>query len=412
MRTITITMIKDHFSFPTFNKKNNTNYHLAMPPSSSSSTSSNRTCHTSPQAAVVATMALATSSLVTAATCYFFHQRRLEQESRQWEQKRQEERTGRIRAEKKLRYALLKESQNNNNSTGDTTTTTNEKHHDPHAMNLSTIGTIVSPYTKRMGTPRQGALVPSSRGFVQFENTLSPEAVDGIQDYSHVWIIFGFHANTSLATSKKTKVRPPRGGGIKVGQLATRSPHRPNALGLSLVALDKWEPSSRRLYISALDLVNGTPVYDIKPYVHWDMPGGGDDLDKLKVPSWVENRNDVLPKVEFDAAAEEALKMHVEHNRLAPLYPKSSKSKSEVSSSLEAAKQTLTEILAQDPRSSHKGVSKNRRGSLSQDESYKLIFARVEVEFVVKESGAYVIAIHRAPEETEEEKESIVAESA
>jgi tRNA-Thr(GGU) m(6)t(6)A37 methyltransferase TsaA len=377
----------------------------------SSSSSSNRSSQASLDASitsphhdsVVVGLALATSSLVTAAACYFWHQRQLEQKSRQWEQKRQEERTGRIRAEVKLRSALLKESQNatttNNNNNNNSK---NSKHTDPHAMNLSTIGTIVSPYTKRMGTPRQGALVPSSRGFVQFETTLSPEAVDGIQDYGHVWIIFGFHANTSLATSKKTKVRPPRGGGIKVGQLATRSPHRPNALGLSLVALDKWEPSSRRLYISALDLVHGTPVYDVKPYVHWDMPGGGADLDKLKVPSWVENRNDILPKVEFEADAEEALKRHVQYNRLAPLYPKTT-----AASSFEAAKQTLIEILAQDPRSSHKGVSKNQRGSLSKkNESYRLIFARIEVEFVVKESGAYVIAIHAAPEETDEEDDT------
>ena len=158
--------------------------------------------------------AAGTSCLITAAFIWSWHRRRLEDIAQQWEYKRQEERRGRIKAEQKLRALLKGESSSFNNGTSDTTNG-NDNNHD---MKLSTIGTIVSPYTKRMGTPRQGALVPTSRGYIQFESTLSCEAVDGIQEYSHIWVIFGFHANTSLATSKKSKVRPPRGGGIKVGQ--------------------------------------------------------------------------------------------------------------------------------------------------------------------------------------------------
>ena len=193
--------------------------------------------------------------LVTAALIYRWHQGSVAALRGDLEKKRQEERTGRIRAEVKLRNALAQQK----HLTGAADNTD-----DPHEMKLSTIGTIVSPYTKRMGTPRQGMLVPSSRGYIQFTSSLSPEAVDGIAEYSHLWVIIAFHENTSLATSKKAKIRPPRAGGIKVGQLATRSPHRPNALGLSLVEIDRWEPSARRLHIRALDLVNGTPVYDIK----------------------------------------------------------------------------------------------------------------------------------------------------
>jgi tRNA-Thr(GGU) m(6)t(6)A37 methyltransferase TsaA len=345
--------------------------------SSSSSSSLN--------AAVAVTVVASAASLATAALCYSLHQRTSLQQSQEWERKRQEERTGRIRAEVKLRNALKKQQASNSNTTTD----------DPHAMNLSTIGTVVSPYTKRMGTPRQGALVPSSRGFIQFASSLSPESVDGIDEYSHIWVIFGFHANTSLATSKKTKVRPPRGGGIKVGQLATRSPHRPNDLGLSLVKMERWEPSTRRLYISALDLVDGTPVYDIKPYVHWDIPG---DVvpSSLRLPSWVENKNDILPNVEFSESAETSLVQFVKQNRLKPLYASKDKT------SLEAAKNTLEEILAQDPRSSHKGVSKNQRGSVSNESSYRLMFSGVEVEFVVEESGARVVDVHPAPVERQE----------
>ncbi|KAL3939752.1 MAG: hypothetical protein SGBAC_005578 [Bacillariaceae sp.] len=309
------------------------------------------------------------------------HDAEMETEFKEWERRRQEERKGRIRAEQKLR-SLLNEQKHTSSGGG------NSNSADPYAMRLSTIGTIVSPYTKRMGTPRQGALVPNSRGFVQFNSSLSPEAVDGIAEYSHLWVIFQFHANTSLATSKKTKIRPPRGGGRKVGMLATRSPHRPNALGLSLVTIDRWEPSTRRLYIKALDLVHGTPVYDVKPYVHWDIPGNVYDTTLLQLPDWVENKEDVLPNVGFTDAAEVSLLKFVEQNRLAPLY--SSKDKT----SFEAAKQTLLEILAQDPRTSHKGVSKNQRGSVSGSEAYRILFCKVEIEFSVSEDGANVIAVH------------------
>jgi tRNA-Thr(GGU) m(6)t(6)A37 methyltransferase TsaA len=336
--------------------------------------------------ALVATLAASAATLVTTAIFHYWVQKRKIQElSHDWERKRQEERTGRIRAEQKLRIALQKQTQT-------------AILDDPHAMNLSCIGEVVSPYTKRMGTPRQGALVPSSRGFIQFVNTLPPPALDGIDEYSHIWIIFQFHANTSLSTSKKTKVRPPRGGGIKVGQLATRSPHRPNVLGLSLVKMERWDASTRRLHISALDLVHGTPVYDIKPYVHWDLPGDLKDKSVLTVPFWVESENDVLQKVEFAPGVLETLESMIQQNRLAPLYPASDKT------SMDGAQKTLLEILAQDPRSSHKG-DKNARGSLS-NEPYRLLFGGIEVEFIVDETGATVMGVVPSPVEKGGDDES------
>ena len=128
-------------------------------------------------------------------------------------------------------------------------------------LNMKCIGTIVSPFTKRMGTPRQGALATNARGYVQLmTKNCHEETIDGMESYSHCWILFSFHANTNIDT-KKAKVKPPRGGGVRVGQLATRSPHRPNNIGLSLVKVDRVDKINRRLYITALDLVNGTPVY-------------------------------------------------------------------------------------------------------------------------------------------------------
>ena len=201
----------------------------------------------------ISVAALAASSIVTAAVCCKILDAKHKKSTSKWEKKRQEERVGRIRAEQKLREALTKLKK------ARLDVDVEDTEEDDHVLPLKTLGIVQSPYPKRMGTPRQGALVPSSRGCIQFVQSVPPELLDGIDQYSHLWVIFQFHENTSLATSKKTKIRPPRGGGIKVGMMATRSPHRPNPLGLSLVTIDRWEPSNRKLYIKALDLVDGTP---------------------------------------------------------------------------------------------------------------------------------------------------------
>jgi tRNA (adenine37-N6)-methyltransferase len=360
----------------------------------------------------------AATALVTAAMGYWYHQQKSHKEELQWEQKRQEERTGRIRAEVKLRKALLQvtnQSRNEPNKGQARKKTIQDVVFDQHAMKISCIGIVQSPYTKRMGTPRQGALVPQSRAIVQFSHDISPELFDGIMEYSHVWIIFAFHDNTNLADSRKTKIRPPRGNGQKVGQLATRSPHRPNPLGLSVVQVESFHPSKRQLHIRGLDLVNGTPVYDIKPYVHWDIVGvdysAAETISSgvpLKIPDWVERRDDVLAQVEFAPSALVSLRHLVgRDNALAPLYP------AKDPTSVLAVQQTLCEILAQDPRSSHKGVTKNQRGATTSstsnkshqshgkkrdndEEAYRLLFGPTLVEFVVRDDGAHVINMSMA----------------
>jgi tRNA-Thr(GGU) m(6)t(6)A37 methyltransferase TsaA len=346
-----------------------------------------------------------------------------------WQSLRQEDRTGRIRAEVRLRTLVKQQQQQQQSSKGNdnesnneantqstsatsTSNTTNPQNQSSIQnknnknkkkdtavthMHMQSIGMIVSPYTKRMGTPRQGALVPTSRGRIQF--TCQAPALDAIDKYSHVWIVFEFHANTNVV-HQRSKIRPPRAPG-KVGTLATRSPHRPNALGLSLVVVDKWDVANRELHISGLDLVHGTPVYDIKPCVPWDIPGyrgpnatGGTAVPScLKTPDWVQ-QDDALARVEFRATADTGLQHMVSNGRLAPLY-----TGKKGSDGLAAARQTLREVLAQDPRSSHKGVKENARGSTVNksvsgngggDDTgtgttapYKLIFGQCQVEFVV-----------------------------
>lgn len=387
---------------------------------------------------------------------------------------------------------------------------------------MDSIGMIRSPYTKRMGTPRQPQLVPNSYGYIQFFTSNCPSStLDGIMDYSHIWIIFEFHANTTTPINnndkngnnkqqqRKTKIRPPRAPKhIKIGQLASRSPHRPNPIGLSLVKLEYWESNKQILYISGIDLVNNTPIYDIKPFVPWDIPGyyqftkitnlqhpiqsssltinttnevnesplnqqeeqNNDDLSSksillsslnIKVPEWV-IQEDEITIVQFSNESIEALEAAISNGYLEPFY--CSKNFDIISNFtflscennnasttiddktienddttmkafvLEQAKLAIQQILAQDPRSSHKGLKINARGTKLQNNnnitsnnndnistnittdkndidnnnnettsssiincnnatSYHIIFGQIRVTFCVLEIGVYVTCI-------------------
>jgi tRNA-Thr(GGU) m(6)t(6)A37 methyltransferase TsaA len=129
---------------------------------------------------------------------------------------------------------------------------------------MEIIGKIESCYKDKFGTPRQPGLAPSSWARLRINREWQPESsLQGLEGFSHLWIIFQFHQNTNLRYH--AKVHPPRLGGEPIGVFATRSPHRPNNIGLSLVKIEKIEGDS--IYISGVDLVDGTPVLDIKPYI-------------------------------------------------------------------------------------------------------------------------------------------------
>ena len=129
---------------------------------------------------------------------------------------------------------------------------------------MKIVGHIKSCYPEKFGIPRQSGIVNS----VQSELIILPEwqpeqALQGLNGYSHMWIVFVFHKNTS--TRYHAKVHPPRLGGDSMGVFATRSPHRPNPIGLSLVEIK--EVLADRIIFAGGDLVEGTPVLDIKPYL-------------------------------------------------------------------------------------------------------------------------------------------------
>ncbi len=134
----------------------------------------------------------------------------------------------------------------------------------PDLLRLRPIGTLQSDFSFKFGTPRQGALAPASSGRL----TLAPEwrgkgMFSGLEGFSHVWLLSWFNQNKN--TKQAGKIHPPRLLGEAIGVFASRSPHRPNAIGLTLARLEKIETD--QLLLSGVDLVNNTPILDIKPYL-------------------------------------------------------------------------------------------------------------------------------------------------
>lgn len=143
-------------------------------------------------------------------------------------------------------------------------------------MKIEPIATMHTNLTGKFGLPRQAGVVPELSGVIEFEKAYrSPDALRGLEGFSHIWLIWGFseavkeeqHGFFGDSPYSPT-VRPPRlGGNERRGVFATRSPYRPNNLGLSVVKLERVDADGAALYVSGVDLMDGTPVYDIKPYM-------------------------------------------------------------------------------------------------------------------------------------------------
>lgn len=135
---------------------------------------------------------------------------------------------------------------------------------------MTPICLIETPFPEKFGVPRQPLLIEQAWGKMSFpKNDFYVEAFRGIEESSHLWLIFEFHL---VEGPFNGLVRPPRfENKKKMGVYATRSPHRPNRLGLSVVKFDRLEILDREvvLWVKGVDLVNGTPIFDIKPYVSY-----------------------------------------------------------------------------------------------------------------------------------------------
>lgn len=136
-------------------------------------------------------------------------------------------------------------------------------------MEIKPIAYYRGPLSEKFGTPRQAGIVPDLPGTVEFCEGFEPAMLDGLEGFDYIWLIWGFSLNNPDA-AHSSKVRPPRlGGNEKMGVFATRSPYRPNPLGLSSVRISAIDAAAGRLQVLGADLVDGTPIYDIKPYVEY-----------------------------------------------------------------------------------------------------------------------------------------------
>lgn len=135
---------------------------------------------------------------------------------------------------------------------------------------LTIIGHIHTVYPEKFGIPRQSGLSNAALSYITLEGECkNQDCLRGLEEYSHIWLLWGFHANHHGGWSPT--VRPPRlGGNLRKGVFATRSPYRPNPIGLScveLVRIDLSEPGNPILITRGADMMDGTPIYDIKPYL-------------------------------------------------------------------------------------------------------------------------------------------------
>lgn len=140
-------------------------------------------------------------------------------------------------------------------------------------MEITPVAYIRTEFPEKFGIPRQSGLAKSLKGCVVFEPEYrNPDALRGLEGFSHLWLIWEFSANRNNGSWQPT-VRPPRlGGNAHMGVFATRSPFRPNPLGLScvkIVSIDVDTPEGPVIYVSGADLMDGTPIYDIKPYIRY-----------------------------------------------------------------------------------------------------------------------------------------------
>jgi len=217
---------------------------------------------------------------------------------------------------------------------------------------IEPIAFMRSDFPTKFGIPRQSGLAESLRSTIVFEPMYrNADALRGLEHFSHLWLIWQFSA--SVRTDWTPTVRPPRlGGNTRMGVFATRSPFRPNSLGLScvkLIGIEQTSDNGTVIHVAGADLMDGTPIFDIKPYIPYS------DAHSDALGGFTDTAGDFILTVDFPA-------------HLLQLLP-------------EDKQQAAVEVLSHDPRPSYQ-----------QDASrvYGLSFAGFDIRFTVTEKKLYV----------------------
>lgn len=223
------------------------------------------------------------------------------------------------------------------------------------SFNIKPIAHIESDFPTKFGIPRQSGLVKELRATIVFTPEYrNDDALRGLESFSHIWLIWQF--SEALQTEWSPTVRPPRlGGNQRMGVFATRSPFRPNSLGLScvrLISIEKTENKGTVIHVAGADLMDGTPIFDIKPYIPYS------DCHSDAIGGFTDSAGDFLLQVEFPP---------------------------DLLNKVDAEKQdALIGVLSHDPRPSYQKDS---------DRIYGLSFANYNIRFTVKERTLTVIEI-------------------
>ena len=223
---------------------------------------------------------------------------------------------------------------------------------------MKIIARIKSEFPEKFGIPRQSGLVSSLKAQIVFEEEYrNLDAVRGLDEFSHLWIIWQF--SKAVRDTWSPTVRPPRlGGNKRIGVFATRSPFRPNAIGLSSVKIEKIDLDGENapvIHVSGADLMDGTPIFDIKPYLAYT------DAHPDAVGGFTENVADRRLKVEFDGEL--------------------------INSVPDEIKTALCDLLAEDPRPSYQNDSQR---------VYGLSFSGYEIGFTVDKKTLKVIKLEKS----------------
>ena len=225
-------------------------------------------------------------------------------------------------------------------------------------VNIQVIARMRSDFPTKFGIPRQSGLVEQLRSTIVFEPEFrNADALRGIEGYSHLWLIWQF--SEAVRSEWSPTVRPPRlGGNTRMGVFATRSPFRPNSLGLSsvrLLGVEQTENEGTVIHVAGADLMNGTPIFDIKPYIpygdcHPDATGG-----------FTDTAGEFLLNVDFPA---QLLQQLPEEKRSAAIG-----------------------VLSHDPRPSYQR---------KPDRIYGLTFAGFDIRFTVADDQLTVVEVSKA----------------
>lgn len=213
-------------------------------------------------------------------------------------------------------------------------------------INIQVIARMRSDFPTKFGIPRQSGLVEELESTIVFEPEFrNPDALRGIEGYSHLWIIWQF--SEAVRQEWSPTVRPPRlGGNTRMGVFATRSPFRPNNLGLScvkLIGIEHTEKNGTVLHVAGADLMDGTPIFDIKPYIPYS------DSFPEAIGGFTDTAEDFILEVNFPTS-------------LLELLP-------------ESKQQAAIGVLSHDPRPSYQR---------KEDRIYGLTFAGFDIRFTVK----------------------------